>query len=1108
MFKKRITWVSGNGRRIPTYCSLAHSKLKRRIYVPTQKDKDDWQSWLVFVKNFYKTNTFSSNSKQISPLFYDKPGDNRPYIRFSVFDRTVTALLDSGANLSIIGELGLNFVNECGLEVDKTANLSVTTADGVNQDVSGSVYIPISLQGTCKLIKMLVVPSLKHSVILGSDFCRAFSLNVNFYDNSWHIQSRNSDISNCVTTDYTSYTSPSLCSLDHLSSDQNTIVTGIIEKFKEINSNSMLGLTNKLEFEIDTGDAKPFKERQYPMSPFMLRHLNTELDEMLKLGVVEPSLSAWNSPVLLVKKKSGEYRFCFDGRRLNSVTKTDAYPLQRVDRILSMLRDAKFISSIDLRKAFWQIPLDSASREKTAFSVAGRGLFHFKVVPFGLKNSAQCQQRLMDAIFGPELEPKVFCYIDDIIVTSSTFEEHIQTLNEVLRRLKAANLTINLEKCEFFKPSLKYLGFIVDGNGLRTDPDKVSCMVNYPRPTTTTEVKRFVGMTSWYRKFISHFSTLISPLNDLIKGKAKRQKISWTDQAESSFIRLKQALVSAPILRSPDFSKPFSIQCDASDTGLGGVLTQEIDGEEVVIAFASRSLSRCERNYAVTEKECLAVIFSIEKFRPYVEGTHFSVITDHYSLLWLQRMKEPSGKLARWAVKLQQFDFTLVHRKGKLNVVPDALSRMSQNNISEITVTDEHKDVFYTSLIDKITKAPDKYPLFQVKNNLIYKYTYNGIPFKSNLKEWKLFVPKALRKSVMFTCHDPPDAGHFGFYKTFNKIKQSYYWPKMRQDILRYVRTCNVCAAQKIPTDGPKGLMGTQKNVRFPFQILAIDIIGPLPRSSHGNSYVLVVADWFTKYSLIHPMRAATAINVVKFVENNVFLTYGVPQFIICDNGTQFAGHHFKNLAAKYKVQKIWYNARYHAQSNFVERTNKTIGSAIRSYVKEHKNWDKHIHEIQYAINSATHEVTGFTPQFLNFARHIPIAGDYYGKVETTDGVELLANDRNEYAQDIKGISDTLKIVRKRLSSAYERNANYYNLRRRDVSYNVGDKIWRRNKVLSDATNKFSAKLAPKYVLCKIAGKVSRLVYRLENLNGTDAGRWHVNDLKPYLGSNSDVSVG
>lgn len=1077
------------------------------MYHPTEADKKDWQNWLHFIKEFFRCSSKNTNCHQVSPVFVKKTLDNRPYIRLKIFDFEITALLDSGANSSVIGEYALHLLKNFNLNVDKKQTF-VHTADGNSQKVEGLVYIPLCLGNVCKIMKFLVVPSLKHSIILGSDFCDEFMLNLNFKNNTWEVQCDNNNISvSCSNQDY-SLNNFNLLTLENLSVNEKEQAEKLISSFQEISGKDRLGLTDKMTLHIDTGDEKPFKVRQYPFSPYLLKLLNSELDEMLRLGVVEQSSSPWSSPVLMVKKKSGEYRFCFDGRRLNSITKNDAYPLPRVDRILSMLRNAKYISSIDLRKAFWQIPLDVSSREKTAFSVPGRGLFHFKVVPFGLCNSAQTQQRLMDAVFGPKYEPNIFVYLDDIIIISSTFEHHIKLLKEVKQNLKNAGLVVNLEKCNFFKNSLKYLGFIVDGSGLRTDPEKVTAMVNYPRPNTTTEIKRFLGLCSWYRRFISHFSSLVAPLNDILKGKKKNQAIVWTPEAERSFKQIKEALVSAPILRSPDFSVPFVIQCDASDCGLGGVLTQNIDGDEVVIAFASRSLSRAERNYTVTEKECLAVLFSIEKFRPFVEGTHFKIITDHYSLLWLNRLKEPTGRLARWAVKLQQFSYDIEHRKGKFNVVPDALSRAPVSQICQVDSDENNADSFYVNLRERIKKCPNDFPNFQVVDNAIYKFVPNNFSMKSNVNEWKLFVPKMQRSKIIKECHDPPTSGHFGFYKTLHKIMEQYYWPKIRKDVMTYVRRCNVCASQKIPALGKLGLMGSEKNVKYPFQILAADIMGPLPRSSRGHCYLLVVADWFSKFTLLHPMRAATASNVCSFIENNVFLVYGVPQFVIVDNGTQFSGRNFKSLAQKYKIQKIWYNARYHPQANYVERVNKTVGTAIRSYISEHKDWDKHLFEIQHAINTATHEVTGFTPSFLNFARYVPTFGDYYGKISNTSDIHLLPDDRGQYVEDVSKISDIYKVVQERLSKAYKKNVKEYNLRRRELSFDVGEKVWRRNKILSDAANKFSAKLAPKYVLCRVKKKLSKLVYTLEFMNGSPAGDWHVKDLKPYFGSNSDVSVG
>lgn len=1068
---------------------------------------DDWQKWLVTVREFYR----KPFVPQVSPVLLQKPADNRYYIEIELFSQKYVVLLDSGCTNTVIGLEGVKFLRDSGVHINSSPFTSVCLADGALRQVTGLVDLPIFVDSYCFVVSALVVPSLTHSVIIGSDFIKQAEPLIDFRTKTWQIQ--NFPPEKCTCSDspvLLSYKPPSLGVIESLPTEQAAVANAVVESFDKVSSDNRLGRTNKISLTIDTGDSKPFKKRPFLMSPYMQKILNEELDEMLSLGVVEPSTSPWSSPVLLVKKKTGEYRFCFDGRPLNEVTKHDGYPLPHVDRILNMLRDAKYISSVDLRKSFWQIPLDPASREKTAFSVVGRGQFQFVTMPFGLCNAAQTQQRLVDAIFGPKYEPNIFCYLDDIIICSSTFEEHVQLLGEVRDKLAEANLTVNLKKCEFFKTSLKFLGFVVGGNSLCTDPDKISAMVNYPRPTTSTEVKRFVGLCSWYRRFIKDFSTLLSPINDLLKGKKKKEAISWTPAAEASFHKIKQALVSAPILSQPDFSQPFSIQCDASDTGLGGVLTQVLDGSEKVIAYASRSLSRTERNYSVTERECLAVIFSIEKFRPYVEGTKFQVITDHYSLLWLSNLKNPTGKLARWSMRLRQHNFDLVHRKGANNVVPDALSRMfpeQKVEISFLEVDTDRIDPWFNDLREKITRSPEKFPQWKVENDLVYKFIPSDIPFATNSVEWKILVPKPQRLDVIKSCHDPPTAAHFGFFKTLHRVQEHYYWPKMRRDILRYVRSCHTCGAQKISNEARIGFMGKEKEVKFPWQVIALDLIGPFPRSKRGFTWLLVVGDWFTKYTVVHPLRHAKAKNITDFLENHIFLVYGVPQFVICDNAPNLSGRELRSLCDKYQVQKIWFNAVYSAQCNFVERSNKTIGTAIRCYVKEHVDWDLELPKLQQAINTARHEVTKFTPAFLNFGRHVPLSGNYYNTArDEGQDLEIMPGDRDAYASNISGLRGVFTDVRESLHKAYLRNSHTYNLRKRAVSFTVGDKVWRRNKVLSSAANKFMAKLAPKYILCTVRKKLSPLVYVLTNPDGTNAGNWHVKDLKPYRAFEDDAS--
>ncbi|KAF2885406.1 hypothetical protein ILUMI_20751 [Ignelater luminosus] len=404
-------------------------------------------------------------------------------------------------------------------------------------------------------------------------------------------------------------------------------------------------------------------------------------------------------------------------------------------------------------------------------------------------------------------------------------DDKLSRTNKLVYNIDTGNAS-PIKQRQYLMPSLKYLGYVIDGtSGLCTNPDKVLAVINYPAPQTTTEVKRFVGMRSWYRRFIPHFSSLMALINDLIKGKKKSGKTVWTNEANDAFVNIKQALISAPVLATPDFSLPFTLQCDASEVGLGCVLTQDQAGVEKVIASASRSLSRAERNYRATEKECLAMVFGVEKFRAYIKGTTLTVITDHHSLLWLHRMRDPSGKLARWSVRLQQFNFNLAHRKGKFNVVPDALSRSpvelpcienhdvcvgeSENISHQIDL--DNVDNFYKQMRQNILNQPDKYPQWSVENNFVYKF----VPCKSaitfNISDWKLLVPKTQRRIILSFMHDDPTAAHLGFAKTLARVSLIHYWPKMRLDIYHYIRACKTCNSQKASTSGQFGLMGAQK---------------------------------------------------------------------------------------------------------------------------------------------------------------------------------------------------------------------------------------------------------------------------------------------------------
>ncbi|XP_050665158.1 uncharacterized protein LOC126965563 [Leptidea sinapis] len=631
----------------------------------------------------------------LAPEFAYKGTEISDKFKLSSNDVKTSGLLDSGSAVTILGNYAHTALVDRGLKLYTADKLSIVTAGGQNFKTVGYLDLPVQFEDQFHIIKAHIVPEVQSPLILGVDFWRAFKLCPKYLGSfglsSVPLANINTDTSTVFIHSY-----------ENLDESQRARASNIIDQFKEISFEYKgLGRTNLITHRIDTGSSPPVRQRYYRLSPEKQKILVEQVDEMLKLDVVEPCESAWQSPVLLVTKKNGQPRFCLDSRKLNSITKRDAYNLPYISEILDNLRDARYLSSIDLSKAFWQLPIAPQDRDKTAFYVPGRGTFRFKTTPFGLTNAPSTQQRLVDLLFG-NMENKVFAYLDDIVLVTSSFDDHVTLLLQVLDKLRMANLTVNLEKCEFYRSQLKYLGYVVDAKGLRTDPDKISSILNYPTPTCRKDLKRFLGTATWYRRFVPKFSTIAGPLNKLTSSKKSAPPFKWTDEADVAFRMLKECLVSAPVLFCPKYDLPFEIHTDASNYGVGAMLTQTIEGKEHPIAYMSRSLSGAEKNYSITERETLAVIVALEQWRCYIEnGKTFTVYTDHSALKWFLNLNNPTGRLARWGVRLSSFNFVVKHRRGVDNIIPDALSRaVPVSTIDTLLANTNTSDDWYLNIYD------------------------------------------------------------------------------------------------------------------------------------------------------------------------------------------------------------------------------------------------------------------------------------------------------------------------------------------------------------------------------------------------------------------------
>lgn len=1011
--------------------------------------------------------------------------DERPYLKVNIFGTEFLALLDSGASRTILGGKGWSVLKSMNIPLNTDKQSHCTVANGQRALSIGTCMLPMGIKSRLEVMEVLVIPELPHVLILGADFFRVLAIVPNLRDDEWYFADQHRvDLMN-VPKNQTVLTNQQSEQLDLLISKMVSLM------------GDGLGCTHLVEHVIVT-KSQPIKQRYYPVSPVIQKVLDKELDEMLRLGIVEQSKSPWSSPVCLVKKKDGNYRFCVDYRKLNSVTERDSYPLPYVSSTLDKLRSAHYLSSLDIKSAYWQVPVAKDSRPYTAFTVPNRGLFQFCRMPFGLHNAPATWQRLIEQVLGADLEPHVFVYLDDIVIVTETYEKHLEILEEVFTRLIDAGLKVSIEKCQFCRPEMKYLGYVVDRNGLHVDVDKVRAMLELPSPKSVSDLRRILGTFSWYRRFIPDFSSYISPMTALLN---KSKRFVWSSECEQSFQKIKQCLVKAPVLSCPDYSLPFVIQTDASGFGLGAVLSQPHPDGERVICYLSRSLTRQERNYSTTERECLAVVWALEKLRPYIEGIHCSVITDHYSLVWLQNQRNLTGRLARWLLRLQQFDFHLIHRKGKENIVPDALSRsvpvLDFIETPICLLSPDIKDKWFSKMFSSVVNNPLKFDTWKVVGSDLYKYARQDYPaLQSESDAWKLVVPKEQRHKIISDAHCLPTSGHMGVYKTFHRIREKHYWPRLRADVAKFIRGCGVCIAHKPEQKPPAGHIVSHPKPSQPWETISTDLMGPLPSSKRGYKYILVVTDYLSKFCLVYPLRSASAEIVKRTIEEQVFLLFGVPRILICDNGPQYRSKQFQSMVSSYKCQ-IKYCPVYHPQANPTERINKNLKTMLSMFVSDnHRDWDVNLSKVACALRTCKHEVAKLSPYFINFGRSMVLSGDDYTNRDALDkdcDERLLGSIRNESMRKLFGD------VRQRLQKASQASASRYNLRRRDITLLPNQPVWRKNFVLSDASKYFSSKLAPKYVgPFYVDKKISPWTYQLRDKDGKDKGTWNIKDLKAH----------
>ena len=690
-------------------------------------------------------------------------------------------------------------------------------------------------------------------------------------------------------------------------------------------------------------------------------------------------------------------------------------------------------------------------------------------------------------------------YIDDIVIMGKTFKNHLQNLRVVLEKLRGAGLRLKPAMCSLFREKVSFLGHVITRQGISTDPDKIDIVKKWSVPTSAREVQQFLGLVGYYRRYIQDFSMIATPLYRLTeRGRA----FEWTSECDAAFQELKQRLISAPVLIFPNFEKPFLLDTDGSETGVGAVLSQlSDDGQECVVAYGSRTLSKAERKYNVTRKELLAVVTFVKHFRPYLLGRHFVLRTDHSALQWIYSMKEPEGQLARWLEQLQEYDFEVVHRKGRNHLNADALSRVRgptendsggvfavvpvKSNLQLLQQRDEDiAPIIQAISSGKTLSSKDaegksrefnqfiqQWDQLVLENGILYR-RYEGSDGDTFLQ---LVAPREIREEIVQQLHEGAFGAHLGENKTLYRLKERFYWPGHSDDVRKWCKTCATCAARKNPSK--RGKAPLQNVVAgYPMQIVAVDIVGPISPSTTGNAYILVASDYFTKWVEAYAIPNQEAITVATKLVDEFFCRFSVPEQLHSDQGRQFESGVLQEVCRLLKIYKSR-TTPYHPQSDgLVERFNRTLISMLATTVHDNPtDWESHLKKVCMAYNTSVHSSTGFSPFYLMFGRQAKLPLDIvYGSAPTK--AEL----HHQYARKLKQtLERAYSTAREHVGTAVERAKETYNGKVHGDSFEAGDLVWLNNPVVPRGV--------PRKLHCpwsgpfKVVKRISSAVYRIQD---------------------------
>lgn len=825
-----------------------------------------------------------------------------------------TFLIDSGAEISVVQKSFQRYANPIS-----TTTTSLFAANGTPIKTYGMIHLSVDFNLRRDFSYDFIVADVECNII-GADFLKHFNLLVDIG------QKRLVD-SNTRLFTIGQINQNNVQRLSTIDNNLNDNIKSILKQYPSVTKEKVFTeAKHDVKHYIITSSNQPIACKPNRLTPEKLKMAKCEIEKLLKRGIIQPSSSPWSSRMTMVKKKDNTWRICGDFRSLNQITIPDRYPMPHIHDFTQSI-SAQLFTTLDIVSAYYNIPMNQQDIEKTAM-ITPFGLFEYKVMPFGLRNSAQTYQRFMDRIFaGIE---NVFIYVDDILIASQNHDEHMSTLKKVFEILDRNGLTVNTKKCSFLKEQVTFLGHCIDKNGVSTSPEKLKAINEFPKPTSKKSLKRFLGMINFYRRFIPNAAQTLSPLYDLDKS-ATSNDLEWNEQTNKSFEEIKTKITNLVQLAYIDENAKLILKTDASDIAIGAVLEQISNNQPPrPIGFFSRRLRPNEKSYSTFDKELMAIFRSIKHFEYLLTGRQFTVFTDHKPIVTaIKKTNNKSPKQIRMISYILEFVNEIQYLKGDINYTADTLSRVEIDSVDNNNLNlDEIADCQKVNIKDE--------DLSEITANVIRNLLPNGKTLLCHVTNGisKPIIPEPLKQRVFHLVHD---LAHPSIRSTRKEIAKRFYWKNLNTDVNNMARQCLACQSSKIQRHVKT------KSVQLPipsgrFKHIDIDIVGPLPETKEGYRYILTIIDRFSRWMEALKMRNIETETVITNLIDGWISRFGIPEQIRTDRGRQFESHLFTRLNEIFGINRIK-TAAYCPRSNgMIERLHRTLKNALKT--SNEKEWD------------------------------------------------------------------------------------------------------------------------------------------------------------------------